>query len=678
MIKTINDIDSSEFKKVIELGDNNSKTLGFLPYSAFKKHATENQIIGLFDNKTDELMGYLLWRNSFNRVTIVHCCVASSHRKKKVANKLVQHLKSISKEYEGIKLSCRNDYGINSVWESFDFIPIKEKKGRSKLGLPLTIWWFSNNHKNLFSITSEYQQNNKAISVIDMNIFLDIKDEREEESLSLQSDWLSSEVDLYVTNEIYIEINRGQTEEIRKSSRALISHFKVLPNSSREIFEETLNQLLEEFPTKKQNDISDIRHLAFAIAGNASYFITRDKVLLSNKNYFNQFDLTLYLPSEFITHLDEITQSTKYKPKDIIGSKIISKRVQSEDFSTYTNLFKQEQERKNKFEKTLSIALSRPNDFELITIQKNHSEIALILIDRTNENELIIPVFRFLKNKLRSTLCKHMLNQLVLNASLEKREIIRITETHLDEDLTQSIGDRRFILNNTEWVKLNLKRIVLKTEKLSFPKQLIELINNKVNQLSENTAIPSNYLKERFLSPLKIEDLEIPCFIVPIKPFWSEQLFNDNSKNKLELFEPKFNLLLNRQNVYYRSSKPKIISSPSRILWYNSENKTTGEPGYICASSYIDDVFIDSGKNLFKQFESLGIFEWRDISELSKKRSKIMAFIFSDTELFTNKIYLNDVKEMFLANEDKNFMAVTPINIKSSTFISFYKKGMNL
>ena len=38
------------------------------------------------------------------------------------------------------------------------------------------------------------------------------------------------------------------------------------------------------------------------------------------------------------------------------------------------------------------------------------------------------------------------------------------------------------------------------------------------------------YNYERFLSPLKIIDLEIPIYIVPIKPQWAEQLFNDKSK----------------------------------------------------------------------------------------------------------------------------------------------------
>jgi ribosomal protein S18 acetylase RimI-like enzyme len=140
LLKKIKDITSENFVSAVNLGDKNSKTLGFLPKSAFEKYAKSGQLIGAFDVKSNEFLGYLLYRISYNRVTIVHCCIDTAHRNKNVAQKLVTNLKQTTKQYDGIKLSCRNDYGIDKVWERFNFVPIKEKKGRSKLGLPLTIW----------------------------------------------------------------------------------------------------------------------------------------------------------------------------------------------------------------------------------------------------------------------------------------------------------------------------------------------------------------------------------------------------------------------------------------------------------------------------------------------------------------------------------------------------------
>ena len=99
-------------------------------------------------------------------------------------------------------------------------MPIKEKIGRSKKGYPLTIWWFPHFQNNLLTQISEYELNNKIVAVIDMNIFLDIKGEREEESLALKSDWLLSEAILYYTREIYIEINKAKTPKLKNQVEA--------------------------------------------------------------------------------------------------------------------------------------------------------------------------------------------------------------------------------------------------------------------------------------------------------------------------------------------------------------------------------------------------------------------------------------------------------------------------
>jgi len=73
IVKLINKIDGKKFKEAVKLGDENSKTLGFLPEEAFKKYAKLNQIFGAFDKITNELCGYLLYRISYNKVNIVHC-----------------------------------------------------------------------------------------------------------------------------------------------------------------------------------------------------------------------------------------------------------------------------------------------------------------------------------------------------------------------------------------------------------------------------------------------------------------------------------------------------------------------------------------------------------------------------------------------------------------------------
>lgn len=224
IFKIIRNPKSKAYKEVVALGDKNSKTLGFLPQSAFAKYAREGKIIGAYPKDSKELIGYILYRVSYNKVTIVHLCISEEHRKGNTASKLVSHLKENTAQYDGIRLSCRNDYKIDRLWESLNFVPIKEKPGRGKEKLPLTVWWYPHHHNDLLSQISDYELKNKIVAVIDMNVFLDIKDEREEESLALKSDWLLSEAILYYTREIHNEINRGNSSEIKKSSRKLFDY----------------------------------------------------------------------------------------------------------------------------------------------------------------------------------------------------------------------------------------------------------------------------------------------------------------------------------------------------------------------------------------------------------------------------------------------------------------------
>ncbi len=687
-LRIINNVKSLEFTKTVELGDSNSKTLGFLPYVAFEKYAKKNQLIGAFEENNNELLGYLLYRVSFNRVTIIHCCIDRNHRNKNVAHKLVDYLKSKTKQYEGIRLSCRNDYGIDHVWESFNFVPVREKAGRGKKGLPLTIWWYPHYQANLLSQISDYELNNKIVAVIDMNVFLDIKDEREEESLALRSDWLLSEAILYVTREIHVEINRAATAKIKETSRTLLRYFRELPFRDEQEFLLLLEKIKTKFSNKNRNDKSDLNHLAYSILGGAQFFITRDKEIIKNKKFFEQYNLSIYRPSDFITHLDEITQVLKYEPQRLIGTTIKSKRVTSENINYFTNKFLMRNERKSHFQKIMRKALSYPSDFELITTSKEDELLAFVILDRSINNVLNIRTFRFLNSRLKNTLSKHLLYKIILSSINEQKMFVEISEKYLDDELISTIERSRFVKIDNKWQKINIGNVLAEnniprfiSESISNEKvtqKILKTITSKVDKNIENFDFFKKYNLERYLYPLKVEDLEIPTFVVPIKPQWAEILFDDKSTQKLALFEPDYQVLLNRENVYYRSAMPKIIESPSRVLWYISENKQTKEKGRIAAVSYVDEIFIDDPKKLFKQFEHLGVYKWNQISDTVGTKSKIMAFIFSDTELFRNFIPLIKLDELFKRMENKKFMVVTPVKVKTETYIALYKMGMGI
>ncbi|MDN3594209.1 hypothetical protein [Zunongwangia endophytica] len=317
--------------------------------------------------------------------------------------------------------------------------------------------------------------------------------------------------------------------------------------------------------------------------------------------------------------------------------------------------------------------------YELITISKGDQILAFIIFDRSSNLKLSIPVFRFLNSSLKITLSKHLLFKAILASTNENRSLIEISENYLEEDILNSITEAKFIKKGKNWEKINLKKIVPFDEiknliSKDYFKEFINQIDLEENR--ENYAFLKKYNFERHLSPIKIKDLDIATFIIPIKPVWAEQLFDDRSNEKLRLFESKNELLLNRENVYYRSPSKRSLSAPARILWYTSENPITKEKGQIKAVSYIDEIFIDNSKKLFKQFEQLGIYKWKDIEKTSDKNNKIMVVVFSDTELLNRPVDLKFLRNLFKEKESKNFMVLSPIKIKTETYLAIYKRGM--
>lgn len=115
--------------QVIDLGDANSKTLGFFTKDGFIKHAKKELIIIAVDSQS-QLLGYLMYaiRRKDRYVRLIHLCIDQRYRGQKVARKLVEYLKQRTREYQGISLHCRRDYEIDPMWISLGFICATEPK----------------------------------------------------------------------------------------------------------------------------------------------------------------------------------------------------------------------------------------------------------------------------------------------------------------------------------------------------------------------------------------------------------------------------------------------------------------------------------------------------------------------------------------------------------------------
>ncbi|HOX83821.1 MAG TPA: hypothetical protein PLJ60_04440 [Chryseolinea sp.] len=173
----------------------------------------------------------------------------------------------------------------------------------------------------------------------------------------------------------------------------------------------------------------------------------------------------------------------------------------------------------------------------------------------------------------------------------------------------------------------------------------------------------------------KISDLEIPTFIIPIKPYWASQLFDSISSDG-SLFGANPNLIWNRENVYYRSVNPNTETFPARILWYSSTQKGYYRQQQIFACSYLTDIKIAEAKFLYSKFKRFGIYSWKEIYKLAKDDSKrpIKVLKFCNTEIFAQGLDFRSINKILLLNGMKRNTFMSPVKLKMNAFPHIYQK----
>ena len=211
----------------------------------------------------------------------------------------------------------------------------------------------------------------------------------------------------------------------------------------------------------------------------------------------------------------------------------------------------------------------------------------------------------------------------------------------------------------------------------AFVKEIRNEIVNKAELPWQNLSNEDWVRIEMMFFPLKIRDLEIKTYIIPIWPSWAGQLF-DNTISSEDLFGADPEKLWSFENVYYRHTKPVTEMPPARILWYVSgHGETCSHSKAIVGCSYLTDMKIGKAKELFKMYKHYGIYEWKDIYELCKEEedADIKALRFSHTELFTRPINYEVVQRILKGHGYKRNTFASPLVVNNDLFLEMYEEG---
>ncbi len=670
------------FERIVELHRLHSKTLGFFPKGAFVDHAKLRRIIAALE-PDGNCLGYLLYRVARGRATMVHLCVAATAREKGVARLLVDRLKEETKTLQGIGLYCRRDYIANHIWSKFGFEAVHAKTGRGKDGAELTFWWFTHGQEDLFSRAAEPEPIRQRV-VIDANVFYDLhacETRESEDSKALLADWVQASIELVVTKELRNKIAKGDSEERRRANRAEATRYTTLTASDSE-FQRLCVELLPHFPAcLSLHDEADLRQIAYAIAGNAPFFATRDEALVDRcEPLYRSHGLMVLHPAELINHLDSVEREGDYRPARIEGSRLRNALLKAEMLDAAVLNFKVPEERGNDFRKLLLHCLSQPKsmDVQAITDHSN-AYIVLGIMDRQRPEILNVPVLRHSRHPLAATMLRNFLRACLAAAADEGRCVLTVTESCLvnsDKDILSEFG---FTLCGRVWAKIALRtvgdvgalrKIVadlaldadLETAKRSALGAIIAATN--MREVSAFAAI------ERQLWPAKLIESGLPTFIVPIQPQWAQHFFDADLGSQL-LFGLREDLHLGVEGVYYRSTENNNLTAPGRVLWYVSKGSGAGSMA-IKACSQLEEIVLGKPKELFRRFQRLGVYEWRDVYAVAGNNisNDIVAFRFRMTERFENAVSIDTLETLGIRGP---FMS--PRRISDSQFASIYKKG---
>lgn len=676
--------------QITALWKKNASTLGFFPYGAFEEYCNKEQIIVACIEK-NEFAGYLLFRYSKNTTVVVHLCINKKYRGQGVAKTLVDTLKVRAADTGGIFLKCRRDYSLSGFWSKLGFVYRTEVKGRGKDAAILSCWWMEPDNPNLFSAVENEVTKNKMCIVIDANVFFGIySDEREdEEAKSLVADWFPDNVELCLTDEILNEINRKENNDARLHYLKLANSYTYIPYNIKkfEMFERQIAQILQGPETESRH--SDIRHLAKAISGDALYFITRDKDILKYADaIYDNFQITIYQPYEFIVYLDQVERGSEYQPARLSGTQHTIRLINPNDVPDAVEKFvcRAKNEKSRALKKKIVLELARPKYSTCYVLDSSDGKKALLVTKEVDDTRIEVSLFRVTGSPLSMTLGHHLLRKIITITSQRRKLFVSITDQYINDELATVISQDGFFKLDSVWKKVsihgaytlaslgnyieNLKKVAPDNS------QLLTLFSEKVKAINFSKNYYDGLNFEKSLWPVKITDLDVPTYLIPIKPEWAESLFDVDMANQ-SLFHVE-NIILQHELCYYRSKRPGNIKPYGRILWYVSYKKGFYGSGCLRAISYIKEVDIGKPKDLFRKNRRLGVYGWEDVLKAANKdlNKEIMAIRFSDSHMLVKPMEWRRLNSI-LKESNINTTLQSPVRINRRAFSKIYKKTLS-
>jgi GNAT superfamily N-acetyltransferase len=646
------DLGGEDFDRVLELHRSAKKWLGFLPDAGFADRAATGTLLAA--RHEGRVVGYVLYDLPGDWVKVVHLCVDRSARGSGVARALIEELSARHPARIGIQLACRRSYPASTLWPRIGFRPVGDRTGRSHDGHRLTVWVLDHGHPNLLNLLDD----DRETAAVDQNVFEDLVLEGPHgvESRNLLDDWVQELVELSVTDQIHVESNDCQDEAVRDFLLAQANSWRNLSRGARRP-DGIVDRVAELAPLA---GAADHQHVAAAIIGDATYFLSRDEDLLHGAEAIGKvFGIAVLRPEELIDRLDRDRRMGIYVPAALQGTAIEDSRLDAGDQDDFVSALLDTGggERAAGLRASLRLALADPSRQE-VRVLREGQRILGGSIRKPDGDRLVVTLLRVAgSDALARALARQLAYTQREGAARAGNQEVLITDPHLRPAVREALRAEGFNSGEEGW------RIV---------------VGFGVHPGSTLDPPPDDQLTavslERSRWPLKVTEAGIRSYVLSIKPHWAEQLFDKNLSART-LFPRSTGLGLSREHVYYRAARPTGIKAPARLLWYVTGNQPGHEVGHVRAVSYLTDVVIGQPEQLHRRFSQLGAWDLTNIRDAAGSFGKAMALRFCDTELLARPLELNQLRDLYRQSGETFQPPQSPMPVPEDVFVRLYRRS---
>jgi hypothetical protein len=339
------------------------------------------------------------------------------------------------------------------------------------------------------------------------------------------------------------------------------------------------------------------------------------------------------------------------------------------------------------FRRYLDDALASPKIYRVDSVKSGDGkQLAFIVARRSNEIEHRIERLRIAHcldgTRLAGALVEHLAERPLgcawSNASACRESTVTVVDDPwLTSDFARSCSNRGFKQHGHELVRISMPGMWTQSE---LQNKLVEMVERNVVQQSLADRLhalaalgdPASIRElEQRIHPGKVTFGDLPTWIVPIQPEWAQELFDFRLWDR-PLFTAETNLVINPDSVYYKRPRNSPTGDFGRILWYVSGDVEKGGNS-IRACSVMTKRVTGPIKDVFRQYERMGVFDWKQIKEhFGNANAEAVAIEFTDTELLPHPVSFKRANEILTDNGMKFNQLQSALRITPSAFHQVY------